>query len=92
MENHKITYKTKDGTIKEQRFDEFNEFADAIQDAALDYYRNADEAPEMDISAAFGAYGIQHKESFRNGQRLQSEIEFLGEESELPGGARTPDV
>ena len=46
----------------------------------------------MDISAAFGAYGIQHKESFRNGQRLQSEIEFLGEESELPGGSRTPDV
>ena len=92
MENHKITYRTKDGTIKEQRFDEFNEFADAIQDAALDYYRSAEDAPEMDISAAFGAYGIQHRESFRNGQRLQSEIEFLGEEGGLPGDPRTPDV
>ena len=38
MEQHKITYKTKDGVIKEQRFDEFNEFADAIEDAAMDYF------------------------------------------------------
>ena len=81
-ENLEIRYKTKDGTIKEQRFDDFNEFADAIQDAALDYYSGAEAAPEMDISAAFGAYGIQYKESFKDGSRLRSEIEFLGEETE----------
>jgi hypothetical protein len=81
-ENLEIRYKTKDGTIKEQRFDDFNEFADAIQDAALDYYAGAEAAPEMDISAAFGAYGIQQKEQFKNGSRVNSEIEFLGEEVE----------
>lgn len=54
MERHKITYKTKDGTIKEQRFDEFNEFADAIEDAAMDYFSAADAGPEIDISSALG--------------------------------------
>ena len=82
MEHHKITYKTKDGVIKEQRFDEFNEFADAIEDAAMDYFGAADAAPEMDISSAFGAYGINYKESFRDGSRTTSDIEFLGEETE----------
>ena len=81
-ENHKIKFKTKDGTIKEQKFDDFNEFADVIQDAALDYYKSASAAPEMEISSAFGAYGIQHKESFKNGERHRSEVEFLGEEVE----------
>ena len=82
MEQHKITYKTKDGVIKEQRFDEFNEFADAIEDAAMDYFGSTDAAPEMDISSAFGAYGINYKESFRDGSRTTSDIEFLGEETE----------
>ena len=27
---HKVTFKTKDGSLKEQRFDDFNEFADTI--------------------------------------------------------------
>ena len=82
MENHKITYKTKDGTIKEQRFDEFNEFADAIEDAAMDYYTAADAAPELDISSAFNAYGVNYRESFKNGARVDSTVEFLGEETE----------
>ena len=82
MEQHKITYKTKDGVIKEQRFDEFNEFADAIEDAAMDYFGAADASPEIDISSAFGAYGINYKESFRDGSRTTSDIEFLGEETE----------
>ena len=82
MEQHKITYKTKDGVIKEQRFDEFNEFADAIEDAAMDYFGAADAAPEMDISSGFGAYGINYRESFKDGSRTTSEVEFLGEETE----------
>lgn len=82
MEQHKITYKTKDGVLKEQRFDEFNEFADAIEDAATDYFGAADAAPEMEISSAFGAYGINYKENFKNGARTTSEVEFLGEETE----------
>jgi hypothetical protein len=82
MEKHKITYKTKDGVIKEQRFDEFNEFADAIEDAVTDYFGAASAAPEIDISSAFGAYGINYKESFKDGARTTSEVEFLGEETE----------
>lgn len=82
MERHKITYKTKDGVLKEQRFDEFNEFADAIEDAAKDYFVAADAAPEIDISSAFGAYGINYRESFKDGARTDSKVEFLGEETE----------
>jgi hypothetical protein len=82
MERHKITYKTKDGTLKEQKFDEFNEFADAIEDAATDYFNAADTAPVVDISSAFGAYGVNYKESFKDGARTDSQIEFLGEETE----------
>ncbi|AMO43103.1 hypothetical protein R1080702_094 [Cyanophage S-RIM32] len=82
MENHKITYKTKDGTIKEQRFDDFNEFAEAIEDVAMDYYTAAKAAPELDISSAFGAYGVNYRESFKNGARVDSTVEFLGEETE----------
>ena len=80
-DQQRIKFKTKDGTIKEQRFDDFNEFADAIEDAAMDYYKNAEAAPEMEISAAFGAYGLEYKENFKDGQRTGSEIEFLGEEA-----------
>ncbi len=35
---HKITFKTKDGTLKEQRFDDFNQFADTIEEVATEYY------------------------------------------------------
>jgi len=80
-DRQKIKFTTKDGTIKEQRFDDFNEFADVIEDAARDYYRDASEVPQMEISAAFGAYGIEYKEQFKNGQRTASEVEFLGEET-----------
>lgn len=79
MEKHKITYKTKDGTLKEQRFDDFNEFADAIEDAAFGYFADATNSPDMEISTAFNAYGLTHKESIKNGERIESQIEYIGE-------------
>jgi len=36
--DHKISYKTKDGVIKEQVFDNFNEFADTIDMLAGEHY------------------------------------------------------
>lgn len=33
---HKIKYMTPDGTLREEMFDNFNEFADRIEDAARD--------------------------------------------------------
>jgi hypothetical protein len=47
----KVTYKTKDGQLKEQVFDDFNEFADLIQDAAMDYYAGGE--PEMSVETLY---------------------------------------
>jgi glutamine amidotransferase-like uncharacterized protein len=73
MNNHKITYKTKDGTLKEQLFDDFNEFADAIENAAGDFY-NTGMMPEMDIETRYG--NITRKESVTGNNPTP---EFLGE-------------
>lgn len=47
----RVTYKTKDGQLKEQVFDDFNEFADLIQDAAMDYYSGM--KPEMNVETMY---------------------------------------
>lgn len=47
----RVTYKTKDGQLKEQVFDDFNEFADLIQDAAMDYYGGM--KPEMNVETMY---------------------------------------
>lgn len=72
MEEHKITYKTKDGTLKEQRFDDFNEFADAIQDAATNFYETG-MMPPMEIETN---YGTKRRENVSGNGKT---AEFLGE-------------
>ena len=47
----RVTYKTNDGQLKEQVFDDFNEFADLIQDAAMDYYAGGQ--PEMSVETMY---------------------------------------
>ena len=47
----RVTYKTKDGSLREQVFDDFNEFADLIQDAAMDYYAGG--KPEMSVETMY---------------------------------------
>jgi hypothetical protein len=47
----RVTYKTKDGSLREQVFDDFNEFADLIQDAAMDYYAGGQ--PEMNVETMY---------------------------------------
>jgi len=47
----RVTYKTKDGSLREQVFDDFNEFADLIQDAAMDYYTGGQ--PEMSVETMY---------------------------------------
>lgn len=73
MEQHKLTYKTKDGTLKEQRFDNFNEFADVIEDAANSFYKTG-AMPEIDIETRYG--NITQRETVG---KSNSEIEFIGE-------------
>jgi hypothetical protein len=48
---HKITFKTKDGTLKEQRFDDFNQFADTIEEVAMDYYSGV--SPDIEVQTVY---------------------------------------
>lgn len=73
MENHKITYKTTDGTLKEQRFDDFNEFADAIQDAAMQFYETG-MMPNMNVETEYG--NLKRSQTVTGNNQSP---EFLGE-------------
>lgn len=75
MEEHRIKYKTSDGTLKEQRFDNFNEFADAIQDAAMNFYETG-VMPTMDVETRYGE--IARRETVVGNN---AKTEFLGEEN-----------
>jgi hypothetical protein len=80
MEEHRIKYKTTDGTLKEQRFDDFNEFADAIQDAAMSFYETG-MLPNMSVETRYGQLRRQETVTGNN-----QAIEFLGEENQSLGG------
>lgn len=71
---HRITYKTKDGTLKEQRFDDFNQFADTIEEVAMEYYTGAE--PSIDVQTIYKNMITQEKVT--NGLS-EPEIELLGE-------------
>lgn len=71
---HKITFKTKDGTIKEQRFDDFNEFADSIEEVANHFY--VGNGPEIEVQTIYD--NIITTEKVTNGTTDSPSIEFLG--------------
>jgi hypothetical protein len=70
---HKVTFKTKDGSLKEQRFDDFNEFADTIETLANDYY--AGKGPEIEVETIY--QDMIKKERVTENGRLDTEIEFI---------------
>jgi hypothetical protein len=74
---HKVTFKTKDGTLKEQRFDDFNQFADTIETLASDYY--AGMRPEIDVETIYD--DMIKKERVTENGRIEPEAEFLREEN-----------
>jgi hypothetical protein len=74
---HKITYKTKDGTLKEQRFDDFNQFADNIELLASDYYAGI--RPEIEVETIYD--NITKRERVTENGGFDRDIEFLSEES-----------
>jgi hypothetical protein len=75
---HKVTFKTKDGSLKEQRFDDFNEFADTIETLANDYY--AGMKPEVSVETIYNT--MVRKEKVTNEQPSESRgMEFLSEDS-----------
>ena len=80
MEEHTIKYKTTDGTLKEQRFDDFNQFADVIQDAAMNFYETG-VLPNLSVETRYGEITRQQRVSGNN-----QTVEFLGEETNITRG------
>ncbi|MGA1544644.1 MAG: hypothetical protein ACO388_07470 [Saprospiraceae bacterium] len=74
---HKITFKTKDGTLKEQRFDDFNQFADTIEEVATGYYAGI--RPEIEVETIY--QNMVKKERVTENGRIEPEAEFLREEN-----------
>lgn len=70
---HKITYKTKDGTLKEQRFDDFNQFADTVETLANDYY--AGQRPEINVETIYDT--MIKKERVTDDGGFNRETEFI---------------
>lgn len=75
---HKITYKTKDGTLKEQRFDDFNQFADTIEEVATNYYAGI--RPDIEVETIYDT--MIKKERITEYGRVSPESQFLREEIE----------
>jgi len=75
---HKVTYKTKDGTLKEQRFDDFNEFADTIEEVASNYYAGI--RPEIEVETIYDT--MIKKERISEYGRTSPKNQFLREEIE----------
>lgn len=71
---HKITYKTKDGSLREQRFDDFNQFADSIEEVANEFY--AGMKPEIEVQTIHQS--MITNERVTNGRTDIPSIEFLG--------------
>jgi hypothetical protein len=69
---HKITFKTKDGTLKEQRFDDFNQFADTIEEVAMDYYAGVQ--PDIEVQTVYN--NMIRKETVTDGT-TESTTELL---------------
>ena len=70
---HKVTFKTKDGTLKEQRFDDFNQFADTIQELAVDYYAGG--RPEIEVETIY--QNMIKKERVTENGTIDPEVEFI---------------
>jgi hypothetical protein len=62
--NQKVRYKTSDGTLKEQFFDDFNEFADSMESIANQYYQGL-KTPQVNVETVFDD-GLIRKENVTN--------------------------
>jgi hypothetical protein len=74
----KVTFKTSDGTLREQFFDNFNEFADSMESIANEYYQGL-KAPQVDVESIYDE-GLIKKENVTNVEpRNGGTPEFLNE-------------
>jgi hypothetical protein len=62
--NQKVSYRTSDGILKEQFFDDFNEFADSMESVASQYYEGL-KVPQVNVETIFDD-GLIRKENVTN--------------------------
>lgn len=80
---HKITYRTPNGTLQETLFDNFDEFADSIDSIANQYYQGL-KAPQVDVETIYDE-GLIKKENVTNVEpRDGGTPEFLNEIGQQP--------
>lgn len=48
----RVTYKTNDGSLREQVFDDFNEFADSMESIADQYYQGL-KTPQVNVDTIY---------------------------------------
>jgi hypothetical protein len=63
---HRLTYKTPDGVLQETLFNNFNEFADNVEDIIGEYYRGFN--PEFSVDTIYN--NMVRKERVSNEQEL----------------------
>ena len=72
---HKVTYKNPDGTLQEVRFNDFDQFADSIDQVAQQYYNGL--RPNIEVETKFDD-GFKVTEKVTNDQSKNSNgVEFL---------------
>jgi len=72
---HKVTYKNPDGTLQEVRFNDFDQFADSIDQVAQQYYNGL--RPNIEVETKFDD-GFKVTEKVTNDQSTNSNgVEFL---------------
>jgi len=72
---HKVTYKNPDGTLQEVRFNDFDQFADSIDQVAQQYYNGL--RPNIEVETKFND-GFKVTERVTNDQSTDSNgAEFL---------------
>jgi hypothetical protein len=76
----RVTYKTNDGTIKEQLFDDFEEFADSMESVAHQYYQGL-KTPDVKVDSMFDDGLINNEKVTNVESTITRGSQFLSENS-----------
>jgi hypothetical protein len=81
---HRVTFKTPDGVLQEKLFDNFNEFADTIDDIANQFYSGM--KPEVSVETIYD--NLVRREKVTNGESASEPggMEFLSENDQPSQG------
>tara|TARA_B100000902_G_scaffold262500_1_gene248721 strand:- start:152 stop:373 length:222 start_codon:yes stop_codon:yes gene_type:complete len=71
---HKVTYKTPDGVLQEQMFDDFDEFCDNIEGVAHKYYEELRTPDKLGVETVLDNGEVRNERlSIEDGPELLSE-------------------